>query len=370
MIHTKLKIMYLVLDMDIGGLQRVINLLINGLDKERFTPYLCCLDRGGVFYEEIKNESIKTYILNRKPGLFDRKLFVNLYKAIKSNKIDIIHSNNGCTLYAALAGKLAGVKGIIHTDHGRLVPDRLGAKLEDRFSSILLDKFIGVSDELTEYLNATVKVNKKKLITVINGVDTKRFKSANVTERNRLREKLLLSPHDKIIGAVCRLDPIKNLEFLIRSMKSITKTLPNCKLLIVGDGASKENLEALTKEIDIEKNVKFIGRCNEVEKILPMIDIYVSTSLSEGTSMTILEAMSCGIPIIASKVGGNIRLVDSANGILFPLNDEGAFVNGVIELFNQPDTLISMGKNSRKRIENNFSIEHVIRQYEQLYLSM
>lgn len=368
--NRKLNIMYLVLDMDLGGLQRVINLLVNGLDERKFMPSLCCLDRGGIFYEQIKRKTLKTYILKRKPGLFDAKLFINLYKLIKNNNIDIIHSNNGCTLYAVLAGRLSGVKVIIHTDHGRLVPDRLGAKIEDRFSSIFLDKYIGVSDELTNYLNKNIKINKKKLATIINGVDTQTFKPLGKDERNRLREKLLFSQYDMILGAVCRLDPIKNLDFLIKSMKSIKKILPNCKLIIVGDGPCKEELIALTKEMHVENNVIFIGQSNEVEKILPVIDIYVSASLSEGTSMTILEAMSCAIPIIASEVGGNARLVDSANGILFPLNDENTFVNGVTELFNKPDTIISMGENSRKRIKSYYSIEHVIKQYEQLYLSM
>lgn len=368
--QNKIKVLYLVLDMDLGGLQRIANLLIHRIDRKQFTPYLCCLDRGGLFSQQSKSNSVKTYVLQRRPGPFDMKLFKKLYSILKANQIDVIHSHNGCTLYAALAGKLARVKGIVHTDHGRLVPDRWGAIIEDRISSFFIDKFIGVSEELTEYLASKVRINRKKLMTIINGVDTERFKPINLAQQKMLKKAIGLNDRDKIIGTVCRLDPIKNLEFLINYMPSICEAVPECKLLIVGDGPHKEHLIAHTRNLGLESKVIFLGRKADIENILPLFDIYVNTSLSEGTSMTILEAMACGLPIVASAVGGNKKLVGSSNGRLFLLNDSEGFKGNIIELFKRPELLDEMGKNSRRKVKDLFSLEQMVKQYEQLYCSL
>src|SRR5207249_11660299 len=138
--------------------------------------------------------------------------------------------------YSAFAGRLAGVKGIIHTDHGRLVPDRVSAIWEDRVSSFFMDRVIGVSETLTEYLARCVKIPRKRLATVLNGVDAATFQPRMYVDRMAVREELGLTESDRILGTVCRLDPIKNLEFLIKYMPPICEAVPDCKLLIVGDG--------------------------------------------------------------------------------------------------------------------------------------
>ena len=290
---------------------------------------------------------------------------------LKENKIDIIHSHNGCTLYAALAGRFAQVKGIIHTDHGRLVPDRWGAIIEDRVSSLLIDKFIGVSEELTEYLASKVKINRKKLMTIINGVDTERFKPINLEQQNKLKKAIGLNNGDKIIGTVCRLDPIKNLEFLINCMPSICEAIPECKLLIVGDGPDSEQLLKHSQTLGLECKVIFMGRKADIENILPLFDIYINTSLSEGTSMTILEAMACGVPVIASLVGGNPAIVrEGKNGYLFPLDRTALLISRVLELLNNTRKRSEMGKEARKIIEIELSFDHMLQKYSELYINL
>lgn len=370
MSRDRIKIMYLALDMDLGGLQRVVNLMIRRIDKEQFEPYLCCLDRGGVFFDELGMESVPRYILGRRPGPFDFRLFLNLYRILKKNKIDIIHSQNGCSFYSALAGRLAGVKAIVHTDHGRLVPDRKVAKWEDRIASLMMDRFIGVSEDLTEYLASQVKISIKKLMTIVNGVDTQRFVPLEPEAREKARAVYGFDPGDKILGTVCRLDPVKNLELLIGNMPNICKAVPNCKALIVGDGPAEPHLRNYAKSLGLDNKVIFAGRSSEIEKVLPIFDLYVNTSLSEGTSMTILEAMSCGLPVVASDVGGNPSLVDSSNGSLFPAGNRKIFEQKVVDFLNSTDGLAELGRASRKKAETNFSFDRVVKQYEELYLSL
>jgi glycosyltransferase involved in cell wall biosynthesis len=366
----RIGVLYVVLDMDLGGLQRIVNLLIRRIDKKQFIPYLCCLDRGGLFYDQLGMDFGHSYILKRKPGPFDLELFVNLYKLLRSNKIDIIHSQNGCSFYAALAGKMARVKGIIHTDHGRLVPDRKVAKLEDRIASLMMDRVIGVSEKLTEYLASEVKISGKKLMTIVNGADTQRFVPWEADQRQEARKAFGLNNTDKILGTVCRLDPIKNLELLIGSMPAICKTVPECKVLIVGDGPAESQLRNYAQRLGLNNMVIFAGRSAEIENVLPIFDLYVNTSVSEGTSMTILEAMSCGLPVVASAVGGNSMLVDSSNGALFPAGNKEMFEQKVINLLSNGEILIELGKESRRKVETNFSFDRVVKEYEELYRSL
>lgn len=356
--------------MDLGGLQRIVNLLIQRIDKSLFEPYLCCLDQGGMFYGQASSQTAGSFILNRRPGPFDGRLFIQLYSILREKKIDIIHSQNGCSLYAALAGRLAKVKGIVHTDHGRLVPDRKTAIFEDRFSSCMMNRFIGVSDELTSYLARVVKISRKKLMTIINGVDTTIFRPATAEDKTSLRAEIGLSGSDNIIGSVCRFDPIKNLEFLISCMPAILKQTPDTKLVLVGDGPSREGLVTYAESLGLESRIVFLGRKENVERILPTFDVYACSSLSEGTSMTILEAMACGIPIVASSVGGNPKLVDSSNGVLFTVNDSKIFIEAITELLHNPALIQQKGTKSREKVLKSYSLDTMLSQYEHLYLSL
>jgi glycosyltransferase involved in cell wall biosynthesis len=365
--NNKIKILYLVLEMDLGGLQRVLHLLIRNIDKDKFVPYLVCLEKGGIFLDMLNDNINDTYILSKKPGPFDLKAFLSLLEIIKENKIDIIHSQNGTSFYAAMAKIFSNIKSVIHTDHGRLIPDSKSAILEDRYSSYFFKKFVCVSNELTNYLNTNVKVKKNKLMTILNGIDTDQFRPVHKDERLFLRNKYNYIKELLIFGTVCRLDPIKNLKFLIRNFAIIHKTLPESILVITGEGPIKEELIDYCQTIGLEREIIFLGQLDSLEKVYPIFNIYLNASLSEGTSMTILEAMSCGLPVIASNVGGTSKLVDNNTGILFQSNNNEEFIESVIYLAKRPQLAVKMGIRGREKVEQNFSINKCVQRYESLY---
>lgn len=361
------KVLYVVLDLDLGGLQRVVRLLIERLDRTRFEPYLCCFDRGGMFYDYLTSRGIEGYILHRKPGPLDVKLLLNLYRLIRRKKIDVIHSHNTCGFYAGVAGRLAGVQALIHTDHGRLVPDRQAAIWEDWLVSYLHDAYVGVSNELTEYLAARIGITRPRLKTIINGVDSARFVPKAKSEKNILRTKSGLAPDDLVIGTVCRFDPIKNLSFLVSCMTSIVRQLPKAKLILVGEGTNQLDLEHRIKKLGLSDRVCIWPRRQDVENVLPMFDLYACSSISEGTSMTILEAMACGLPIIASAVGGNRSLVGGSHGVLFQLDNEQGFIDSVLSLLGDTERLQQMGQKSRQRVEIVYPLANMVESYQSLY---
>lgn len=360
------KILYVALDMDLGGLQRIIHLLVEGLDRRRFEPLVCCFDRGGVFYDSLKANGVQGCVLHRRPGPFDAALLRKLIRYVREHRIDVIHSQNACALYAGLAGLLTGVP-VIHTDHGRLVPDKRSAIWEDWLASRCLRTFVGVSEELTDYLRVKVGIAKKKLLTIINGVDTARFVPRAGVARDALREQHGLSPADRVLGTVCRFDPIKNLPFMISCMPQIVQQVPTAKLVIVGEGPIRDELDTQIAKLGMARHVMVWPRRNDIESVMPQFDVYVCTSLSEGTSMTILEAMACGLPVVASAVGGNCSIVDSGSGILFPLNDVEAYVLNAVALLLDPSRATAMGAQSRKRAETVYPLSRTIDQYQALY---
>jgi len=366
MLPAPLKILYVALDMDLGGLQRIVHLLIEGLDRRRFEPVLCCFDRGGVFYDALRAEGVTGCILHRRPGPFDAALLRNLIRYVRENKIDVIHSQNACALYVGLTGLLTGVP-VIHTDHGRLVPDKRSAIWEDWLASHCIHAIVGVSEELTAYLNSHLGITAKKLKTIINGVDTDRFVPVTCEQKNALRVKNGLTSDDLVLGTVCRFDPVKNLPFMISCMPEIVKRVPQAKLVFVGEGPTRQSLEEMIQALGMTRHITIWPRRQDIEQVMPQFDVYVCASLSEGTSMTILEAMACGLPVVASAVGGNCSIVDSTGGILFSLNDVEAYVSNAVSLLLDPVRAASMGAQSRSRAERMYPLSRTVHQYQALY---
>jgi glycosyltransferase involved in cell wall biosynthesis len=306
-------------------------------------------------------------VLHRQPGPLDLRALLALYRFIRKNRIEIIHSHNPCAFYAGVAGRLAGVPTLIHTDHGREVPDKQSTVWEDWVASFFFDSFVAVSKELTEYLATHLKIARTRLRTIVNGVDNIQFSPRTKSERADLRAQHGLSPDDRIIGTVCRFDAIKNLPFLIACMPLILERLPRAKLIIVGEGDCRLELEQRVAELGLRGQVLLWPRRHDIENVMPIFDLYACSSLSEGTSMTILEAMACGVPIIASAVGGNRSLVVDGHGVLFSLNDRQGFIDNVVTLLDDVERLERMGHQGRLRAEQVYHVSRMAEDYQRLY---
>ena len=363
----KIKVMHMVLSMRHGGLERIVNKFAKKIDRHKFSTFVCCLDGGGPFLDDIPDPYAEKYVFSRKPGLIDFRLLGKLIKVLRKEKIDILHSHSGCTLYSAMAGRLAGVKGIIHTDHGRLVPDRRGLIWEDFIFSRIIDRFVGVSEELAEYLRNIVRVPSKKLMTIINGVDTQEFKPISRDKRDTARMNLGISLDSNVIGCVCRLDRVKNIPFLLQTLHKLIKK-KGYLLVLVGDGPARSEVENTITELGLQSFIKLLGERSDVSRIIPLFDVFVLPSLSEGTSMTLLEALACGVPVIASNVGGNPKIIrDGVNGFLFDLNRPDILNQHIQNILNDNNRAMRLGQAGRTLVESMFSFEKMIGSYCQTY---
>ena len=366
-----IKVAQIIYSLNPGGLENGIINLVNNMDDFKFENTICCLTQGGDFEKRL-NKNIKVSKMFKKPGN-DYQLYIKLIKYLKEIKPTIVHTRNWAGMDGIIAAKMAGVPIIVHGEHGFEITDLTGQNKKRKFIrklvlSTIVDKIVTVSKNLKNRLINEIKIKPEKIIHIPNGVDTNKF---NIYRKEFTRKKFGFKKEDFIIGIVARLDPIKNHKTLISAFKEIVTIHPNTNLVIVGDGPLRNKLENQTYQLSINNKVIFMGERNDVPEILKTFDIFVLPSLNEGMSNTILEAMATGIPVIASNVGGNPELVvDERTGFLFPSNDVESLVQKIKTYILHPELKQKHGYNAHKRVEEKFSLDQMVRRYEELYLEL
>jgi glycosyltransferase involved in cell wall biosynthesis len=217
-------------------------------------------------------------------------------------------------------------------------------------------------------------IKKDQIRIVVNGVDTNVFKpDFSEAPKAELRAALKLPQEGFLIGCVGALRPVKDHEGLLKAftvLRSRTGTRVNrdSYLVLVGDGTLMPELKAISKQLGIQDRVLFMGRRDDVEKILGVTDVFVLNSKTEGMSYAILEAMSSGIPIVATDVGANRELIrQGVEGYLYKPGDLEGLVNYLLTLIDDKSLVAKMGGAARKKIVENYSFESMVSAYERLY---
>jgi len=363
----KKKLLHIVLYLVYGGLEKIVYDFSKRLNKRDYEVHVAALEKGGPIGDLLLQEGIPVHILGKKPGKFDFYLLFKLIKLIKDLEIQVIHSHSACIMYAALAGRLAGVKVIIHTEHGRYLPDRMAKILEDRIFSRIITKHVCVSRDLETYMRETVKVPRTKLTTIINGVNTSQYCKYTREQKSELRLKYDITPNSLVLGTVCRLIPTKNVSFLIDWLKKYHYQHQNLHLIVVGDGPQLVELQERAKFLPGGR-VQFLGARKEIADILNTFDIFTLVSKTEGTSLTILEAMATELPVIVSNVGGNKDIIQhESNGFLFECNNQENFEECLNNVQKNQGKAHEMGQRARETVLAKFSFLKVINTYCELY---
>ena len=361
-----LHVVHVVHTLETGGTENGVVNLVNALDGA-FRHTVLAMTTSGVMARRL-SRAVDVHALGKRPGL-DLKAIARLTALVRRLKPDVLHSRNWGTFDAVLAGRLAGVPTIVHGEHGREVSDPQGLNrrrnVARRLCAPLVSRFIAVSDDLRRWLVDVVGIPARKVETIHNGVDVDRF--AHET-REAGRRALGLPAGVTVIGTVGRLDPVKDQVGLIHAFGLLADHRRELALVIVGDGPCRSSLEALARRPHVAGRVHLLGERVDVPLLLQGLDLFVLPSIAEGMSNTLLEAMASGLPIVATRTGGNPELVeDAVTGTLVPVGDRPALAAALRRYVADPHLLALHGKASRQRAVDGFSLERMARRYADLY---
>lgn len=353
-----------------GGMERGLLNVINHSDPERFRHVILCLTESGAFAEHLKAPDCLVVNLQKKEGN-DLRLPKRLAAAARQYEFNILHARGWPTLVeTAVAALLANVKTTIYGFHGKTIDDLQGIGLGRRVAQWLFirsyNRVITLNQRMANDFARECSLSSGQIQIIANGVDIHHFSPC--ADRSDLRGQFGLPLDRLILGNVARLDPVKNHELIIRALHQLRQHPSRPFLLLVGEGGHRPVLEAQINRLGLAEDVKLFGYSEHISALLSCMDLYVQSSFYEGFSNTILEAMACGVPVLASRVGGTADLfTDGEQGLLFPSDDDAVLVQLITRLADDRALQLSMAHRARRHVIEHFSVQIMVRKYEALY---
>ncbi|MBN1464112.1 glycosyltransferase [candidate division KSB1 bacterium] len=355
----------------IGGLELGVLRQSILLSKQGFEVTIICFKCHEDFLPAIP-DNIKIVKLDRRAG-FDCRLIFRLRSILKKQDYHILHSHNwGTFLYSVLAAKLAGVPVVIHGEHGRESEEILFSKkrvLMNKMLFALCDRMTTVSKDIAEDWKKQNVLSPWRIAAIENGIDLSSFRLDVSKTECRMTIGL---PMDKIIiGTVVGLiRPVKDLKTLILAFHSLMRQHPHLHLAMVGYGDDIESLQLFAAKLGVKEHVTFLGKRKDIQCVLQAMDIYVNSSLYEGMSNTLLEAMAMAKPVVATRVGGTPYIIeDGWNGLLVPCKSPEKLAHAIDLLLNDEKLAAQLGANGRQAIESRHNVRQTIYAYAHLYSS-
>lgn len=368
-------IAHVIFRLDVGGLENGLVNLINGLPSARFRHAVICIDDFTDFKNRIHRTDVEIIAIHKKPGT-DLTALWRLFIVFRRLRPDIVHTRNLAALDALLPAFFAGVGVRIHSEHGWDVNDldarNRKLRLLRKLHSPLVHRYIALSRDLGSYLINSVGISESRITQIYNGVDTERFRPS--LERDRLRKQLDqgYQSDSVLIGTVGRLQPVKDQLNLANAFIDLLRRVPElrdrARLVIIGDGELRDPIVQALHHAGLTQHSWVPGFRDDVPKILQSLDVFVLPSLAEGISNTILESMACGVPVIATDVGGNSELVQhGVNGIIVPPANVDALSLAIERYANNASMRVEHGRSGRTRVVECFSMSYMLKNYLSLY---
>jgi sugar transferase (PEP-CTERM/EpsH1 system associated) len=371
---NRLLIAHVVYRFDVGGLENGVVNLVNRLPADRFRHAIVAMTEVTEFRRRVARDDVRYISLDKPPGS-GVKLWPALLRTFRELRPDIVHTRNLAPLEAAVPAWLAGVPARVHGEHGWDVGDLDGGNRRHRLTRRLyrpfVSRYVALSRHIQAYLQHAVGVPATKIAQIYNGVDTVRFAPAG-DQRSPIPGAPFGHASEWLLGTVGRLAAVKHQAGLIRAAAAACADSPvareRLRLVIVGDGPLRSELEALARREGMAERTWFTGARDDVAQVLAGLDAFALPSLAEGISNTLLEAMATGLPVIASRVGGNSELVShEASGRLVPAADDAALAEAIIALLADLGRARQLGRAARAEVEAKYSLDRMVADYAALY---
>lgn len=360
--------MFVITCMPVGGAERLLVDIVRRLDRRIIQPELCCLKYLGPLGEVLaKEDPAFTGLLSHK---YDLRVLPRLCRLMRKREIDAVitvGTGGDKMFWGRLAAYIAGVPVIASALHSTGLPDHV--EWLNRILAPLTDAFIAVARPHAEYLVSNEGCPRDRTYIITNGVDTGRF--CPRPPDPGLREELGLPPDSPVLAIVAALRPEKNHELFLKAAAIIHNRREDVHFLIVGDGPRRPALEGLAAEFGLEKVVHFLGTRHDIPDILACTDVVVLSSHMEANPLSVLEAMACGKPVVATRVGSvPTNVIDGLTGFLVPPGDATALVDRCLLLLSSAELREEMGRAGRQHVSARASLDTTVGGYQDLIVEM
>ncbi|WP_049783346.1 glycosyltransferase family 4 protein [Mahella australiensis] len=345
-----------------GGIKRHILSIVDHIDKDDYNICVGC-EQGSALAKELATRKVMTFPLDISSAIrpwSDAASVIKLNSMFHRYKPHIIHVHGARAWQIAAA--LPYDVPIVASIHNFPYRDGRMIKVSYKMLAARTARIIAVSDALAQYL-CSCGISQDKITVVHNGIDLEPY-SDNAAEEHHKNESF-------VIGTAARLIPQKGIDVLLEAFCILLHEYNQSRLIIAGDGPSRMELERWCWKMNIADRVSFLGYINDINAFMQRLDVFVLPSLSEGFGISVLEAMACARPVIASSVGGVPEIVDHGQtGLLFPPGDSGTLAICLKYLMEHRNDAIDMGLRAHRRLNGRFDTHTMIKKIEDIYRSL
>jgi len=377
---ARIRLLNFVTDFSIGGTERQVMNLVRGLDSSRYDVHYGCLRRTGRFLREVEGLGVPLteYGIH---NLYNHTAFwqrLRCARHIRKNLIEIVHTYNFYSnVFAVPAARLAGASVIVASIRDAGFPLSPVQKRVHRIACSMADCIVTNADAIRRRL-VQEGYPARKIVVIPNGVEAPKQVAAG--SGTPLRRELGIPATAPLVAVLARLEKVKGIEYFLEAVALLAGQFAEARFLVVGDACRVRNrsgapgtdyrkeLEAVASRLAIRDRVIFTGLRDDVPRMLSEIAVSVLPSLSEGLSNTLLESMAAGVPVVATRVGGNPEAVeDGATGLLVPSRDPAALARAIALLLQDRTLASRLGRCGQQRVAECFSNERMVRRTEELY---
>ncbi len=353
----------------VGGVEKRLLAILKKL-KSEFEVEVVCIHSRGKLAPLFEEAGIPVTVIPFKGRLHPVSLY-RLATYLKKRMVDIVHTHMyRPNISGTLAARLAGVPVVISNVHNVDHWDTSRQVFMDRLLRPLRNGVIAVSQGVKKDVVDKTGVSPEGVVVVYNGVDLEEFKTISLERRRAKKAEMGIEGDIQVLLVVARLMPWKGHKLLFQVLKEAAPFVPPFRLLVVGGGPMRKELEDLSLKEGLAWTV-FLGERHDVPQLLSLARVSFLPSLKEGFPNVVLEAMASGVPSVVTDVGGTGEaLVGRKEGIVVPPGDKEALKEAILSVLNHPASLKKMGLESKRRVQSRFSIEVMYRRTRELYLSL
>nr|WP_224746747.1 glycosyltransferase [Pelovirga terrestris] len=350
---------------DFGGAESLaLNICIHLNSAKICQTSVCALFGGrGPLVDHAENNTVNVHCFTQK-NRGRLQVMWGLYRLFRVQHVTVVQVHGAYLLqYAALPARLAGVR-IIYTEHAKYsLSQSSKLKRNTRYLSRLADKVVCVSENLKNFMITDVGVSASQIEVIHNGVNLSAFQVEN-------KEKSVKKNQDKlIIGTVARLSEPKDHGNLLRAFAEVVNKRPDVRLMLVGDGELRSDIESMIQQLGLKSYVDMLGRRSDIPELLVKMDIFVLPSKREGFPIAVLEAMACGKPVVATNVGGMSEIISNGEeGMIVPPENSDELAKAILKLVADEGLRTKIAVLGYQKVISSFSEQAMMEKYMNLLM--